>query len=476
METKNPRKPVEARVPMPCQPPAERAHNFEEVALGYSGADAMQEASRCLQCKKPLCVTGCPVEVPIRDFIHQLAAGNLEEAYRIIKSTNSLPAVCGRVCPQENQCEGKCILGKKGQPIAIGRLERFVADSHLANTAQAPDNDKTPCKAVTSSKKVACIGSGPSSLTCAGVCAAAGLKVDVYEALHETGGVLVYGIPSFRLPKGIVAAEINGLRDLGVDFHLNNVGGRTIDVQELLQEYDAVFIGVGAGLPIFLGVPGENLVGVFSANEYLTRVNLGRAYNFPEQDTPTFPGRHVTVFGAGNVAMDAARTALRMGAETVHIVYRRTRDEVPARREEIEHAEEEGVQFAMLSAPIRFNGDENLHLKSVVLQRMALGEPDASGRRRPVPIEGETYELPTDMAIVALGTRSNPILLEATPELKLNKWGYIEVNEDTGETSIPNVFAGGDIVTGAATVILAMGAGRVAGREIARRLGARANS
>lgn len=470
METKKPAKKLATRVPMPCQPPDVRAHNFNEVALGYTGQDAMKEAERCLQCKNPPCVTGCPVEVPIRDFIHQVAAGNLEEAYRIIKTTNSLPAVCGRVCPQEHQCEGKCVLLKKGQPIAIGRLERFVADSHLSNTAEAPANVPSPCAANTSTKKVACIGSGPSSLTCAGVCGAAGLKVDVYEALHETGGVLVYGIPSFRLPKNIVATEINGLRDLGVDFYLNNVGGRTIDIDDLRKKYDAIFIGVGAGLPIFLGVPGENLVGVFSANEYLTRVNLGRAYNFPEQDTPAYHGRHVTVFGAGNVAMDAARTALRMGAETVHIVYRRTRDEMPARREEIEHAEEEGVKFAMLSAPIRFNGNEEMKLESVTLQKMKLGEPDASGRRRPVPIEGETYDLPTDMAIVALGTRSNPILLEATPDLKLNKWGYIEVNEETGETSIPNVFAGGDIVTGAATVILAMGAGRQAGREIVRRL------
>lgn len=454
---------------MPCQPPQERAHNFDEVALGYSGEMAMAEASRCLQCKKPRCVTGCPVEVPIRDFIKSVAEGDMATAYKIIKSTNSLPAVCGRVCPQENQCEGKCVLQAKGQPIAIGRLERFVADSHLDNKEAKPSatGSKFPAEGA---KKVACIGSGPSSLTCAGVCGAAGLKVDIYEALHEAGGVLIYGIPAFRLPKNVVAAEINGLRDLGVDFILNHVGGRTVDIKDLLEQYQAVFIGVGAGLPIFLGVPGENLVGVFSANEYLTRVNLGRAYNFPAQDTPCFPGRNVTVYGAGNVAMDAARTALRMGAENVHIVYRRTRAEMPARKEEIEHAEEEGVKFAMLSSPLRFNGDEQMRLKSVTLQKMELGEPDASGRRRPVPIEGEVYDLPTDLAIVALGTRSNPILLEATPDLKLNKWGYIDANPDTGETSIPNVFAGGDIVTGAATVILAMGAGRRAGQEIVRRL------
>ena len=293
----------------------------------------------------------------------------------------------------------------------------------------------------------------------------------MFEALHEPGGVLIYGIPAFRLPKNVVATEINGLRQTGVTFKLNNVGGRTIDVADLRKEYDAVFIGVGAGLPVFLNVPGENLVGVFSANEYLTRVNLGRAYDFPRQDTPAYPGKNVTVFGAGNVAMDAARTALRMGAESVHIVYRRTKAEMPARREEVEHAEEEGVQFSMLAAPLRFNGDEELKLKSVTLQKMELGEPDASGRRRPVPIPNSEYDMPTDLAIVALGTRSNPILLEATPDLKLNKWGYIEANEETGETSIPNVFAGGDIVTGAATVILAMGAGRKAGQEIVRRIG-----
>lgn len=470
MENKKPARTIKERVPMPCQPPKVRAHNFDEVALGYTGQMALEEANRCLQCKKPPCVTGCPVEVPIRDFIRQVQEGNLPEAYRIIKSTNSLPAVCGRVCPQEHQCEGKCILNKKGQPVAIGRLERFVADSHLAAEATAPQAEMPALTLPANAKRVACIGSGPSSLTCAGVCAMAGLKVDVYEALHEAGGVLVYGIPAFRLPKTVVAAEINGLRELGAEFRLNSVGGRTIDVADLLKEYDAVFIGVGAGLPIFLGIPGENLVGVFSANEYLTRCNLGRAYDFPEQDTPAFPGKNVTVFGAGNVAMDAARTALRMGAESVHIVYRRTRAEMPARKEEVEHAEEEGVEFAMLSAPVRFNGDDEMRLKSVTLQQMELGEPDASGRRRPVPIEGKVFDLPTDMAIVALGTRSNPILLEATPDLKLNERGYIVVDPDTGETSIPNVFAGGDIVTGAATVILAMGAGRQAGQEIVRRL------
>ncbi|MCH5144048.1 NADPH-dependent glutamate synthase [Desulfovibrio sp. UIB00] len=470
MENSKPKKTVAPRVDMPCQPAKVRRANFEEVALGYTKEMAQTEASRCLQCKKPLCVSGCPVEVPIRDFIHQVAEGNMDAAYRIIKTTNSLPAVCGRVCPQEHQCEGKCVLKAKGQPVAIGRLERFVADTYIATTACEQVTGTNACALPLGAKKVACIGSGPSSLTCAGVCATAGIKVDVFEALHEPGGVLIYGIPAFRLPKTVVATEINGLRQAGVDFHLNSVGGRTIDIDDLRKEYDAIFIGVGAGLPVFLGVPGENLVGVFSANEYLTRVNLGRAYNFPSQDTPAYPGKHVTVFGAGNVAMDAARTALRMGAESVHVVYRRTRAEMPARLEELEHAEEEGVQFAMLSAPLRFNGDAEMRLQSVTLQRMELGEPDASGRRRPVPVEGSEYDLPTDLAIVALGTRSNPILLEATPELKLNKWGYIEADEATGETSIPNVFAGGDIVTGAATVILAMGAGRKAGQEIVKRI------
>ncbi|MDY0259954.1 MAG: NADPH-dependent glutamate synthase [Desulfovibrio sp.] len=470
METKTPKKPVAPRVDMPCQPAEVRRANFDEVALGYTREMAIEEAQRCLQCKKPLCVSGCPVEVPIRDFIREAAHGNMDAAYRIIKSTNSLPAVCGRVCPQEHQCEGKCVLRAKGQPVAIGRLERFVADTYIATTACEQVTGTDACALPRGDLKVACIGSGPSSLTCAGVCAAAGIKVDVYEALHEAGGVLIYGIPAFRLPKNVVATEIDGLRLAGVDFHLNSVGGRTVEVEELLETHHAVFIGVGAGLPMFLGVPGENLVGVFSANEYLTRVNLGRAYDFPNQDTPAFPGKNVTVFGAGNVAMDAARTALRMGAESVHIVYRRTRAEMPARLEELEHAEEEGVQFAMLSAPLRFNGDNEMRLTSVTLQKMELGEPDASGRRRPVAIEGEVFDLPTDLAVVALGTRSNPILLDATPKLKQNKWGYIEVNEETGETSIPNVFAGGDIVTGAATVILAMGAGRKAGQEIVKRL------
>ncbi len=468
---KKEKKPVVPRTPMPCQDPKIRARNFEEVATGYTREMAMTEAARCLQCKKPLCVKGCPVEVPIPEFIAAVARGDMDSAYRIIKSTNSLPAVCGRVCPQEVQCEGKCIVGKKHEPVAIGRLERFVADTYIATSACEQVTGTNACALPVQGVKVACLGSGPASLTVAGYLSSQGIKVDVYEALHEPGGVLVYGIPSFRLPKDVVKEEIHGLELNGVDFKLNWVAGRTVSIQDLFDDgYDAIFIGVGAGLPIFLNIPGENFVGVFSANEYLTRANLGRAYKFPEEDTPIYPGKNVTVFGAGNVAMDAARTAMRLGAESVHIVYRRTRAEMPARHEEIEHAEEEGIQLELLASPVQFNGDSKLSLTSVTLQRMQLGEPDASGRRRPEPIEGDVYDLPTDLAIVALGTRANPILLEATPELELNKWGHIVADEETGETSIPNVFAGGDIVTGAATVILAMGAGRKAAQEICKRL------
>lgn len=471
METKKAKKVIAPRVDMPCQPPQVRNRNFTEVALGYTRDMAIAEAARCLQCKNPKCIAGCPVEVPIKDFIGHVARGDMDSAYRVIKSTNSLPAVCGRVCPQEIQCEGKCVLSAKGQPVAIGRLERYVADTYIATSACEQITGTHSCDLQHPNIRVACLGSGPASLTVAGFLAAKGIKVDVYEALHEPGGVLVYGIPAFRLPKDVVATELQGLSLAGVDFKVNWVAGRTITVDDLFaQGYQAVFIGVGAGLPMFLGIPGENLVGVFSANEYLTRVNLGRAYDFPAHDTPVYPGKHVTVFGAGNVAMDAARTAKRLGAESVHIVYRRTRAEMPARLEELEHAEEEGILFELLAAPLSFNGDEHMTLTPVSLQRMQLGEADASGRRRPEPIKDDIYELPTDLAIVALGTRSNPILLDATPNLNKNKWGYIVVDEETGETSIPNVFAGGDIVTGAATVILAMGAGRRAAQEIAKRL------
>ncbi|OBQ50195.1 NADPH-dependent glutamate synthase [Halodesulfovibrio spirochaetisodalis] len=470
---KKTKKQIAPRVPMPNQPAAERARNFKEVALGYTKEMAMQEAARCLNCKKPKCVQGCPVQVPIADFIAEVAKGNVEEAYSIIKSTNSLPAICGRVCPQEIQCEGACILNAKEQPIAIGRLERFVADEYMYMDACDLISAKPECPFIDEEKKVACIGSGPSSLTVAGYLASRGCKVTVFEALHEVGGVLVYGIPEFRLPKeDIVAKEVGALKDLQVDFVTNYVGGKTFSIEDLKEQgYKAVFVGVGAGLPRFLNISGENLCGVFSANEYLTRVNLGRAYDFPNYDTPIIKGRKVTVYGGGNVAMDAARTAQRLGAETVHIVYRRTADAMPARHEEIEHAVEEGVILEVLANPLEFKGDGKGNLASVTLQKMKMGEPDESGRCRPLPIEGETYELETDLAIIAVGTRPNPVLLENEPDLKLNKWGYIETDEATNETSIPDVYAGGDIVTGAATVILAMGAGRKAAQEIARRFG-----
>ena len=453
------------KTPMPEQEPQVRNHNFLEVAQGYTAEQAVNEAKRCIHCKNPACVSGCPVGIPIPDFLAKVAEEDFAAAYEILSNANALPAISGRVCPQENQCEGKCVRGVKGEPVAIGRVERFVADwaaeQGIANVATAPKNGH----------KVAVIGSGPAGLTCAGELARMGYSVTVFEAFHTAGGVLTYGIPEFRLPKAIVAREVDNLVKMGVDIELNMVIGKVLTIPELFDMgYEAVFIGSGAGLPMFMKIPGESLVGVYSANEYLTRVNLGRAYDFPNFDTPTYPGKHVTVFGAGNVAMDAARTALRLGAESSTIIYRRSRAEMPARHEEIEHAEEEGVKLFELVGPLHFNASESGVLKSVTLQRMALGEPDASGRRRPMPIEGEVFEHETDLAVVAVGTRSNPILLEATPGLELNKRGYIVVNEETGETSIPNVFAGGDIVTGAATVILAMGAGRKAAQEIAKRL------
>ncbi len=463
--------PKATRVDMRCQDPAARIKNFNEVALGYSPAEAQQEAARCLNCKNPKCVSGCPVEVPIPQFISAISKGDLDEAFRVIKFTNSLPAICGRVCPQENQCEGNCILNAKGNPVAIGRLERFVADHFIALDACNQTGNIT-CRLTDPDAKVACIGGGPASITVAGYLAARGVKVSVFEALHEMGGVLVYGIPEFRLPKfGVVQKELAALSELGVEFYTNWVGGKTIRIKELFdQGYKAVFVGVGAGLPKFFDVPGENLNGVLSANEYLTRINLGRAYDFPNYDTPVYLGRNVTVFGAGNVAMDAARCALRMGAESVRIVYRRTKAEMPARHEELEHAIEEGVLLEELVAPVKFEGDEKGNLQAVTLQLMELGEPDASGRRSPQPKAGAFKTVQTDLAVIALGTQANRVLLEETPELKLNKRGYIEVDEN-GETSMPGVYAGGDIVTGAATVIRAMGAGRRAAKSIAARIG-----
>lgn len=472
MATK-PKKPqdIGPRVAMPEQPAKERITNFAEVALGYTKEQAMQEAQRCLQCKKPLCQKGCPVEIDIKQFITHICEDDLESAYAAILKTNSLPAVCGRVCPQESQCEGMCILGRKNEPVAIGRLERFVADAFISDDACEELTGTKECTMRKDNLKVACIGAGPASLTVAGYLAARGIPVKVFEALHEPGGVLLYGIPEFRLPKEIVAKEVAAMEELGVEIITNWVGGKTITIQDLLdQGFDAIFIGVGAGLPRFLNIPGENLVGVFSANEYLTRVNLGRAYDFPGYDTPTYMGKNVVVLGGGNVAMDAARTAQRMGADHVSIVYRRTQDEMPARVEELHHAIEEGIEIKALCGPLSFNGDDKGNLVSMTVQKMKLGEPDDSGRRSPVCVEGATEDVPCDMAVIAVGTRPNPILLEATSNLELNKWGYIEADKETGETSVPNVFAGGDIVTGSATVISAMGAGRKAAQEIARRL------
>lgn len=460
------------RVSMPMQDAELRRGNFSEVALGYTLEQAKAEAARCLQCKKPTCQAGCPVEVDCKQFIYHVAQGQLDEAYAVIKATNSLPAICGRVCPQEKQCELKCKLRPTGQPVAIGRLERFVADSYYAENPCDAVTGGDECRLLREDLKVACVGSGPSSLTAAGYLAALGVSVTVFEALHELGGVLVYGIPEFRLPKSIVRTEVEFLKLMGVTFKTNWVVGKTVSIQDLKdQGFQAIFIGVGAGLPKFLNIPGESLLGVYSANEYLTRVNLMRGYKFPEVDTPVAAGRQVTVLGGGNVAMDAARTALRLGAEKVTIVYRRTKEEMPARLEELEHALEEGVELANLAAPISFNGDEQGHLVSLTVQRMELGEPDASGRRRPVPIDGAYFDIPTDLAVLGIGTGPNQVLLRGTPDLTLNKWGYIQADPETGETELPMVFAGGDIVTGAATVVEAMGAGRRSAREIARRLG-----
>ena len=449
---------------MPSQAPEVRNKNFLEVALGYTQEQALDEAKRCLNCKNKPCVSGCPVNIHIPDFIQKVAQGDFEGAYQVITQSSSLPAVCGRVCPQESQCEQKCVRGIKGEPVAIGRLERFVADWHNAHTCEAPQ------RPAPNGHKVAVVGSGPAGLTCAGDLAKKGYEVTVFEALHTAGGVLVYGIPEFRLPKAIVQKEIDGLKALGVKVETNMVIGRVLSVDELLEQgFEAVFIGSGAGLPRFMNIPGENLKGVYSANEFLTRVNLMKAY-LPGSDTPIQHARRVAVVGGGNVAMDAARCAKRLGAEEVFIVYRRSEKELPARAEEVEHAKEEGIVFHLLNNPTKILGDEQGNVTGMECVRMELGEPDASGRRRPVEVPGSEFVLEVDSVIMAIGTSPNPLIKSTTQGLETQKWGGIVVEEATGLTSRERVYAGGDAVTGAATVILAMGAGKTAAQAIHKAL------
>jgi len=450
------------RQPMPEQAPEDRARNFEEVPYGYSEETAMLEAGRCLKCKKPKCVAGCPVGIDIPAFIALVQEGKFMEAAWKVKEQNALPAVCGRVCPQEEQCEKLCVLGVKGEPVAIGRLERFVAD-YERNSGKIT----LPKIAAKTGKRVAIVGAGPAGLTVAGDLIKLGHEVTVFEALQEPGGVLTYGIPEFRLPKVIVKAEVDYLKKLGVEFVMDFVVGRNSTIRELMNDegYDAVFIGSGAGLPSFMRIPGENLVGVYSANEYLTRSNLMKAYLFPTYDTPPIKRERVAVIGGGNVAMDSARTALRLGAD-VTIVYRRAREQMPARVEEIHHAEEEGVKLKLLNNPIRIIGDDRHRVTAMECIKMELGEPDDSGRRRPVPIEGSEFVMELDTVIVAIGNKPNPLIPQTMPELEMTKWGTIVADENTMQTSVPGVYAGGDIVSGAATVILAMGQGRIAAAAI----------
>ncbi|MBQ3514778.1 MAG: NADPH-dependent glutamate synthase [Lachnospiraceae bacterium] len=452
------------KVVMPEQDPNVRNKNFEEVTLGYTKEMAMEEARRCLNCKKSPCMSGCPVNVPIPEFIGKVAEGDFEAAYQVITRENALPAICGRVCPQEKQCEGQCVRGVKGEPVGIGRLERFVADYHMANKKKTENNIEK------NGKKVAVVGSGPAGITCAGELAKKGYEVTVFEALHKAGGVLSYGIPEFRLPKDLVAKEIDNVKELGVKIETNVVVGRSITIDELLQDgYNAVFIGSGAGLPRFLRIPGENLLGVYSANEFLTRVNLMKGYKFPEVPTPVKVGKNVAVVGAGNVAMDAARTAKRLGAENVYIVYRRGEDELPARKEEIHHAKEEGVIFRLLNNPSAIIGKDGW-VTGIEVVKQELGEPDASGRRSPVPVEGSNYVIDVETVIIAIGQSPNPLIQQTTEGLETQKWGGIIVQEETMETSKEYVYAGGDTVSGAATVILAMGAGKKAAAAIHEKL------
>lgn len=450
------------RQKMPQQDPAKRIHNFNEVPLGYDEKTAVLEATRCLQCKRPTCVEGCPVNINIPGFIKAVKEGNPLEAFAVIKQTNSLPAVCGRVCPQEDQCEKLCVLAKKGDPVAIGNLERYVADYEREKQHYTFAKGET-----VKGKKVAIIGSGPAGLTAAGDLARMGYSVTVFEALHKAGGVLVYGIPEFRLPKDIVQYEVDALKAMGVTIELSRVIGTAETVNDLLSSgFDAVFVATGAGLPLFLDIPGENLQGVYSANEYLTRSNLMKAYRFPEYDTPIVKGEKVAVIGGGNVAMDSARTALRLGSKEVYIIYRRSKKEMPARIEEVERAEEEGVIFKLLTNPVRFIGDEKGRVKAVECIQMELGEPDASGRQSPIPVKGSEFVIDIDVAIIAIGNGPNPLIPRTTPGMDTTKRGNIIADPETMKTSKRGVFAGGDIVTGAATVIQAMGAGRKAAKAI----------
>ena len=452
------------KLPAREQAPEVRRRNFEEVSQGYDEAMAREEATRCIDCKNPACMTGCPVGVHIPDFIRHVKEGEFEQAYETIRLTNNLPAICGRVCPQETQCESKCVRGVKGDPVGIGRLERFCADYAMQH-ASAKAGRPAP-----NGHRVAVVGSGPSGLTCAGDLAKLGYDVTIFEALHTPGGVLVYGIPEFRLPKRLVREEIATVEALGVKIETDVVVGRSVSLEELFDEgYEAVFVGSGAGLPRFQGIPGENLNGVYSANEFLTRINLMKAYAFPETDTPVRVGKKVAVVGGGNVAMDAARSALRLGADEVSIVYRRSEKEMPARLEEVHHAKEEGVNFRMLTNPTAIHGDESGNVRAMTCVEMELGEPDASGRRRPVVKQGSEFDLDVDTVVIAIGNSPNPLIRNTTPGLETQKWGGIIVDEN-GATSLENVYAGGDAVTGAATVILAMGAGKTAAKAIHEKL------
>jgi len=449
------------RRPMPKQDHLERIRNFDEVALGYAIETAREEASRCLNCKNPLCNKGCPVGIDIPGFIQCIIAGDFSSGIRKIKETNALPAICGRVCPQEEQCEKMCVLGKKGEPVSIGRLERFLADWEAAQGKM-----EIPEVAPKTGKKVAIVGAGPAGITVANDLLILGHNVTIFEALHECGGVLIYGIPEFRLPKSIVSREVEYVKRLGAQIQMDYIVGTTRTVDELLEEFDALFVGAGAGLPWFMEIPGENLNGVYSANEYLTRVNLMKGYRFPEYDTPVKQPSRVAVVGGGNVAMDSARTAVRFGADEVHLVYRRSRTELPARLEEVENAEEEGVIFDLLTLPVRLIGDENGWIKEMECLEMELGEPDESGRRRPVPVKGSNFLMPIDAVVIAIGNSPNPLVPMTTPGLEINKKGGIVTSPETALTSKPKVWAGGDVVRGAATVISAMGDGRIAAAAI----------